>query len=186
LAIFIDYSTTPNRIVIPQADLTNISGTLYELDTESLRQALKDLEANQDGIVFQDTHRRNAPYTVAGVTYAQSIEIINTTVIAGWIDSHEIFFSPDTTYSVRLTGSNNNLFDLQNAILANTVTQVIPQNSAGLIVAGSGVTAGDITNIASATKDAVWDEPTSGHTTNGTFGIFIQKLLTVAKFLGLK
>lgn len=34
--------------------------------------------------------------------------------------------------------------------------------------------------------DAVWDEATSGHTTAGTFGLLIQKLLTVAKFLGLK
>lgn len=34
--------------------------------------------------------------------------------------------------------------------------------------------------------DAVWDESTSAHATSGTFGAFIQKLLTVAKFLGLK
>lgn len=185
MAISIDYSTYPYRVVIPQADLTNISGTLYELDTETLRVALKDLEANQDGIVYQDTHRRNAPYTVAGVTYAQSIEIINTSVIPGWIDEHEIFFSPDTTYSVRLTGSNNNLFDLQNSILANTVTQVIPQNSAGLqvVVSGSGVTQQDIDDIA----DAVWDEPTSAHATAGTFGEKVSKfLLTTGKFLGLK
>ncbi len=33
---------------------------------------------------------------------------------------------------------------------------------------------------------AVWDKATSGHTTPGTFGSLIQKLLTVAKFLGLK
>lgn len=32
----------------------------------------------------------------------------------------------------------------------------------------------------------VWDRPTSSHTTTGTFGILMQKLLTVAKFLGLK
>ena len=33
---------------------------------------------------------------------------------------------------------------------------------------------------------AVWDEPTSDHQIDGTFGKFVQKLLTVAKFLGLK
>jgi hypothetical protein len=32
----------------------------------------------------------------------------------------------------------------------------------------------------------VWDTTLSGHTTVGTFGAFIQKILTVAKFLGLK
>ena len=33
---------------------------------------------------------------------------------------------------------------------------------------------------------AVWDKAMSGHTTSGTFGLQIQKLLTLAKFLGLK
>lgn len=33
---------------------------------------------------------------------------------------------------------------------------------------------------------AVWDDQTSGHTTAGSFGAYIKKLLTVAKFLGLK
>jgi hypothetical protein len=33
---------------------------------------------------------------------------------------------------------------------------------------------------------SVWDEAISSHTTAGTFGALIQKLLTVAKFLGLK
>lgn len=37
------------------------------------------------------------------------------------------------------------------------------------------------------TADAVWDEPTSGHDTANTFGEqVLNKLLTVAKFLGLK
>lgn len=39
---------------------------------------------------------------------------------------------------------------------------------------------------ASAVADAVWDEATSGHTTTGTFGKLMSKLLTVAKFIGLK
>lgn len=39
---------------------------------------------------------------------------------------------------------------------------------------------------ASAVADAVWDEATSGHTTTGTFGKLMSKLLTVAKFTGLK
>lgn len=47
---------------------------------------------------------------------------------------------------------------------------------------GGTITPGDIADIA----DAVWDEQTSGHTTNGTFGKFVQGLLTVGKFLGLK
>lgn len=33
---------------------------------------------------------------------------------------------------------------------------------------------------------AVWDALLSSYTTSGSFGAFVQKLLTVAKFLGLK
>jgi len=33
---------------------------------------------------------------------------------------------------------------------------------------------------------AVWDEPLALHTTSGSYGVFVKKLLTVAKFLGLK
>jgi hypothetical protein len=36
-------------ITIPQADCTLISGTLYELDTEAFRDALKVLEASEEG-----------------------------------------------------------------------------------------------------------------------------------------
>jgi hypothetical protein len=132
VAISIDYSTTPFRIIVPQADLTLVGGTLYELDTDQFRKDLKALEAAETGIVFEDTHRHNTQVTIAGVTYARLIEILNSTN-SPQTDEYEVFFSPDTTYSVRLAGSNNNVFDLQNGILANTVTQVIPQNSAGLI-----------------------------------------------------
>ena len=34
--------------------------------------------------------------------------------------------------------------------------------------------------------DAVWDEATAGHVSAGSFGKFVQTLLTVGKFLGLK
>lgn len=33
---------------------------------------------------------------------------------------------------------------------------------------------------------AVWDRATASHTTAGSFGVFVKKLLSVAKFLGLK
>ncbi len=34
--------------------------------------------------------------------------------------------------------------------------------------------------------EAVWDRELVDHTTSGTFGFFVQKLLSVAKFLGLQ
>jgi len=45
------------------------------------------------------------------------------------------------------------------------------------IEVGSGVTAGDIDDIA----DAVWDEAQSGHRTTGTFGEYIRKILWNSK-----
>ena len=103
MAITIDYTGAINRIKIPQADLINVSGSLYELDTNALRTSLKALEAAADGIVFQDTHRHNTTVTIAGVTYARVIEILNATN-SSQTDVYEIFFDPDTTYSVRLAG----------------------------------------------------------------------------------
>jgi hypothetical protein len=119
MAISIAWAT--KVITVPQADLTFISGTLYELDTEAFRLQLKALEAGEEGIVELDTHRHNTEVTVAGVTYARTIEIIN---------GYTITFE-DGQYAVRLVGSNNNLFD-EGVINRNQVS-VIPTNSAGLI-----------------------------------------------------
>ena len=166
MAISIDYSGSPYRIIIPQADLTLISGDLYELDTETFRTDLIALEAAAQGMVFQNTHNHNTEVTIAGVTYARLIEILNSTNVnqitgAANTDEYEIFFDPDTQYSVRLAGSNNNIFDIENMILANNVTQIIPQNSAGLI--NPTLTAAEI-------AAAVWDALETAHTTAGSFG----------------
>ena len=132
MAITIDYSSSPFVISIPQADLTLITGTLYELDTEAFRLDLKDLEDAAQGIVFQDTHRHNTEVTIVGTTYARFIEILNASNSSN-VDLYQIQFTPDAQYSVRLAGSNNNFFDVENLILAQNQVQVIGQNSAGLI-----------------------------------------------------
>jgi len=127
MAISIDWGT---RVInVPQSYLTNITGTLYELDTDQFRLDLKNLEDDPEGMPFPDTHRHNTQVTVAGVTYARVIEIIN---------GYQIEFE-DGQYSVRLVGSNNNFFDVENGVLAQNQVQVIPGNAAGLIVAETGV-----------------------------------------------
>ena len=123
MAITIDYGNT-NIIDIPQADLTLIGGTLYELDTDVFRLALKDIEDGEAGIAFSKTHNRNAPVTVAGITYAQTFEII---------PPYKVRFE-NGSYTVRLVGSNNNIFDVENGILFQNTVQVVPTNSAGLII----------------------------------------------------
>lgn len=114
-------------ITVPQADLSLISGTLYELDTNAFRLELKDIE-DGEGMPYLDTHRHNTEVTVAGTTFARTLEIIN---------GYSVEFE-DGQYSVRLVGSNNNIFDVENGILVQNQVQVIPTNAAGLITVTSG------------------------------------------------
>ena len=114
-------------ITVPQSYLTHISGTLYELDTNQFRKDLKALEDDEEGMPFPRTHNHNAEVTVAGVTYARTIEIVN---------GYSVTFE-DGQYSVRLVGSNNNLFDVGAGILNQNQVQVIPTNSGGLVSQGA-------------------------------------------------
>lgn len=120
--ITIDFGNT-NIISIPQSEVTFVSGTFYTHDTEAFRDALKTLEASEEGIVFPDTHRRNAPVTISGTTLAQSIEII-----APYSVEYE-----DGAYTVQLEGSNNNIWSVGDGILVQNQVQVVPTNSSGLI-----------------------------------------------------
>lgn len=150
---WIDYT-----IHVPQSYLTLIGGTLYELDTNQFRLDLKALEASVYGMPNPKTHNHNTEITVAGTTYARTLEILSP---------YSVEFE-DGAYTVRLVGSNNNIFDVQNGILVQNQVQVIPTNAAGLItvVSGSGVTEQDKLDIA----DRVMDELLSDHTTDGTTG----------------
>ena len=134
MALSINWAT--RVITVPQADLTLITGTLYELDTDAFRLELKAIEASSDGMSFEDTHIHNTEVTVAGTTFARTIEIIN---------GYSVEFE-DGQYSVRLVNSNNNIFDVENGILVQNQVQVIPNNSAGLIKS-SGLTPSESTTL---------------------------------------
>ena len=108
-------------INVLQADLTLISGALYSMDTDQFRKDLNNLSDSEEGIVFDTTHEHTAEKTIAGDTFARFIEIIN-----GYTVSFE-----DLQYTVKLIGSNNNIFD-EGVIVHNQVS-IIPTNSAGLI-----------------------------------------------------
>lgn len=139
MAISIDWGT--RVITVPQSDLTLISGSLYELDTDWFRLQLKDLEDSELGMVNPDTHIHKTTSVLSGITYARIFEIIN-----GYTVTFE-----NGLYAVNLKGTNNNIIDVTNR---NSVG-VGSNNSAGLIdvdVAG-----------------AVWDEPING-TVEGSFG----------------
>jgi hypothetical protein len=123
-------------IEIPQVDLAPESGTIYSLDSNAFRLALKEWEDSEVGIAELDTHRHATTVTIAGITYARTIEIIN-----GWSLEFE-----DGQYTVIIEGSNNNFHDVLNSILVQNQVQVIPTNAAGLIVTsgGAGATAEEV------------------------------------------
>ncbi|MEK7613456.1 MAG: hypothetical protein AAB439_01095 [Patescibacteria group bacterium] len=187
MAITIDYLT---RIIdVPQADLTFVSGTTYNLDVDVFRLTLKSIEDSAAGIAFVDTHIHNAEVTISGVTYARFFQIVN-----GYrVD----FENTGTHYTVNAIGANHNLNDV--SIFGGHFT-LVPNNSAGLVnidVASAvwdalianyqtaGTTGKALTDAGAAGNP--WGTPVSGNTDSGTFGELVgTKLLTVAKFLGLK
>lgn len=131
--ISIDWAT--KIISVPLADLALISAGLYGLNVETFRLALKDIEDSEEGIGFPDTHRRNAPVTLSGTTYAQTFEILAP---------YTVTFE-NGSYRVRVSGGNHNIADRMNP---NSVSIEIG-NSAGLIVVSGGVGSG-------ATAAEVW------------------------------
>ena len=174
MALSLDPAT--KVISVPQGDLTLVIGTLYSMDTDEFRKNVMSLLASENYIWMPDAYTHNTEVTVAGVTYARTLEFIN---------GYSVQFTPNSQWSVRLEGSNNNIFDVENGILVQNQVQVIPTNSAGLqiVSTGSGVTEQDKLDIA----DRVWDEDITGHTNTDSFGWWIQKkLLTLSKYLGLK
>lgn len=136
MALTIDYLT--KVISVPQADLTFVSGTLYELDTNQFRKDVMAILDDETHIWMPDAFVHNTEVTVAGTTFARTLEFINGYSVT--------FEDTGAAYSIRLTGSNNNIFDVDNGILNPTsLTTVIPTNSAGLI-AGS-MTIDDLESI---------------------------------------
>ena len=129
MAYTYDYATL--TITVPQADLTLVTGTLYDLDTQVFKDTVADEQDSERGMSFPTAISHNTEVTVAGVTYARIIEMIN-----GW----SLTFEDLPNYSVRLVGSNNNLFDIENGILNQNQVQVIPTNSAGLQTVNTGGT----------------------------------------------
>lgn len=103
-----------------------------------------DLLDDEDRIWLPGAFRHNTTVTIAGVTYARFIEVINNFTVE---------FTPNTQWTVLLEGSNNNIFDVGGGILVQNQVQVIPTNSAGLIqiTSGSGLSVDQATQL-----DELW------------------------------
>jgi len=123
MAITIDWAT--KVIFIPQNYLTDLGGNIYELNVNTFRLDLRDIEDNEEGIPFQYTHIHNTEVTLGGLTLSRVVEIIAP---------YTVTFE-DGQYAVNLVGANNNIADRTNV---NQVS-VRSSNSAGMVtVSGSG------------------------------------------------
>ncbi len=128
MAITIDWAT--KIINVPRADLTLIQSApteIREMNVNTFRLWLKDIEDNVEGLPFVDTHRHNTQVVLAGLTLARVVEILSP---------YTITFE-NGLYAVNLVGANNNIADKTNV---NNVS-VRSSNSAGLIstTVGSGL-----------------------------------------------
>lgn len=128
MALSFNYLT--KTISVPQADLTFVSGTFYTCDTNWLKNQILAELGSESGIWENDIYLHNTEVgPIAGTTFARTIQIIN-----GW----QIEFTPNSQWTVQLEGSNNDIWSVGDGVLVQNQVQVIPTNSAGLIVGGSG------------------------------------------------
>ena len=160
MAITINWIT--KVIYVPKSFMTTNSATLYTLDVNAFRIALKEIEDSPDGMTQLDTHRHNSPVTLAGVTYARSLEIIN-----GYTVTFE-----DGQYVVKCEGANHNIADVKNL---NQVSLIVG-NAAGLIAVNTSGGVGTVAEVA----DAVWNATAASHLTAGSTGAVLSAVPTAA------
>lgn len=117
--VLVDWGT--KVITVELSDLVLESGTTYVHDTDQFRKDLRELEASTLGLPQDDTHEHDFGRTIEGVTYARRVIIIN---------DYRIQY-PDQLITVRLEGSNNNIFGT--GVIIRNQALIVPTNSAGLI-----------------------------------------------------
>jgi len=124
MAISIDWETKIISIPKSYMTLTQASPEIRGLNLNTFRLDLKDLEDDDWGMTFPDTHRHNTEVTLGGITLARTLEIIN-----GYTVTFE-----DGQYAVEAKEANSNLADVMNVNQVSLRTF----NSAGLITVTSG------------------------------------------------
>ena len=111
-----------------------------------------DLLASEAYIWMEDAYSHNGEVTVAGTTFARTLEFINGYSVQ--------FEDTGSQYSVRIIGSNNNIFDVENGILTPTsLVTVISTNSAGLQTVNTG---GTVAPTQQEIRDAMALDSTAG------------------------
>ena len=170
MAITIDWGT---RVInVPRADLTLVQSVpveIREMELNWFHLTLKDLEDTIDGMAYPDTHIHNTTVTLAGLTYARVIEIIN---------NYTVTFE-DGQYAVNLTGANSNVGDVVNV---NQVS-VRSQNSAGLIsspdIEYSSFNGGVMINVDTGVDGTIYPTGTERRKSNN-----IEDTILIAEYRG--
>lgn len=164
-------------LTISQSYLTPLGGIRYDLDIEKLRNDLKNIEDSEDGIAFSPTHNRNAPTTLSGVTYVQSLEMLAPYTIT--------FENTGTPYTVLPSGANHNLADVTNF---DGGMSMIVGNSAGLqsvnTGGGGGATASEIWTYGTRTLTSSFPSvPSAADNAAATIAALIEGGLTLQDVL---
>ena len=126
---------TTKVITVPLADLTLISGSNYSLDTGDFWIEMRRLEASAgDGLWAAQAVEYVNTQLLSGITYSAIVKLINSYT-----------WDTDTTdKNISLLGFNNNLLD---TFIPGNGVSVLANNSAGKIVSGSGLDAGQDTKL---------------------------------------
>jgi hypothetical protein len=121
-----------------------------------------------------------AGYVTAGTAGLILREAVSDAARAVWDEAlagHLVAGSTGEKLGALSTAAPPSAADITDAVWDEALAEHAIPGSAGEKLSDAGA-AGD--------PGAIWEELTSAHQTAGTFGYFMQKLLTVAKFLGLK
>lgn len=117
----IDWPTGVITIFKTDPFMTFAGGSIYNMDTNAFRLALKALEDDALGMVYPDTHRHNTAVLLGGIEYARIFEVLWPYTIT--------FDDAGGPWVCNLIGSNNNILDRTNL----TTVQIRSNNSAGLV-----------------------------------------------------
>jgi len=119
MAISVDFGAS--IIYVNKVDMVLIQSVpteIYQLDMNGFRQDLKELEDDETGMAYTDTHSHNPPVTISGAVLARVVEILAP---------YTVTFE-DGQYRVNVVGANTNIGERINV---NQVS-VSTSNSAGL------------------------------------------------------
>jgi len=113
----------PGRIIyIPQADLTEVSGSptnVFSIDVNFLHNTLRTLMTLEANDIYENTHEHVAPFVLGQITLFRVLKIVGDWVVE--------FEDTGTPYAVQILGGNTNIDE--KAVINNVSVRSF--NSAG-------------------------------------------------------